>query len=179
MSTRIMLALVSALGVGCAGYQVVPTAAPADALFSAPPAGQSKVCIVRPQSKVLAPTAVVHDNGHLVGGTSGESYFCYLAQPGTHHIVADSERQTADVDANAKAGSTYYLKQDVQTGAETTITWSPMSTLDVRQSARGLHYVTLAAGHGEAVADNGAILPAGDGSTRLATRPSDSTGSVQ
>ncbi len=175
MGSKMMLgfAAVSTLLVGCAGYQVVPTPAPADALFAPAPAGMSKVCILRPQSKVLATTAVVRDNDHLVGGTDGESYFCYTAQPGEHRIVAEAERQSAEVVANTKAGSTYYLKQDVQTGTETTISWNPLSYPEARESSRGLRYMTLAQAKGEALPDANAVAPAAiDSPTAMAARPS-------
>jgi hypothetical protein len=174
MSAKTMaaLGLISSLGFGCAEYQVVPTPAPTDALFTAPPAGQSKLCVVRLDSRLLASTAVIHDNGHLVGGTGGESYFCYLAEPGHHTLVAEAERQSAEVEVNAKAGGVYYLKQDVQSGTETHLHWAPMSALEAHEEGHALRYVKLAA-HGTPLPDNGAILPASDSPSELATRPGD------
>ncbi len=160
--------VVCLLCVGCAEYQVVPTAASADALFSAPPGGQSKVCVVRTDSKLLAFTAAIHDNGHLVGGTDGESYFCYLAEPGHHHLVAEAERQSAEVEVNTKAGNVSYLQQDVQSGTETHLHWSAMSALDAHENAHALRPVRLSAARGNPLPVEGAIVPASDNPSEMA-----------
>jgi hypothetical protein len=163
MSAKSTLALliVSPLLGACAGYQVIPTGDPVETVFAAPPAGMSKVCVVRSSSKVLAVTAVVRDNGHLAGATGGESYFCYLAQPGEHWIVAEADRRTAEVDTNTKAGSIYYLKQDVSSGTITTIEWTPISDAEARSSARGLRSVALATTAGERLGE-APFLPASE-----------------
>lgn len=73
---------------GCSGYMLVkPDAPPLDPRVSPPP-GWAQVCIVRPHWISSAVTLAVRDNDTLVGATRGPSYFCYLAEPGVHHLVS-------------------------------------------------------------------------------------------
>ncbi len=173
MRAKVPLALSVVLLAGCAGYQVVPTTVSLDQALSAPAPTVSKICIVRPQTRVLASTAVVRDNGQLVGATDGESYFCYAAQPGQHHIVAVADRQSGFVDAEPKPGETLYLRQTVTSGNETTISWGELSVDQARQEAAPLRYVTLGSAGHEALPDASAVAPALEqGGTQVASRPS-------
>src|SRR5438477_411593 len=109
MRTRFLMPAAAVIFLGClggctgAGYRLAQSrAAPLD-LASQPPAGQAKICVLRPQSKILSFTALVYDNGRLVGGTRGESYFCYLAEPGDHVISAAVERDDESAEARVDA----------------------------------------------------------------------------
>ncbi len=76
------------------------------------PAQRARVCVLRPTSEAAGVTFPVRDNGTLVGATRGNTRFCYLAEPGEHHIV--SEADTADTQTQIlEAGRSYYLRQDV------------------------------------------------------------------
>jgi hypothetical protein len=76
------------------------------------PAQRARVCILRPTNEAAGVTFPVRDNGTLVGATRGGTRFCYLAEPGEHHIV--SEADTADTQTQIlEAGRSYYLRQDV------------------------------------------------------------------
>jgi hypothetical protein len=63
----------------------------------------------------IAVTFVVHDNAQLVGATKAESWFCYLAEPGSHRIVSttgDAIDEDGTAVLNAEAGRRYWLHQD-------------------------------------------------------------------
>jgi hypothetical protein len=108
-----MMALCSAVLLlgGCYSYGLrKPDPPPIDAFGPVTAVGQ--VCVLRPHWIASAVTAVVHDNGELVGATRGPTYFCYRAQPGRHVITskADSvEQATVEV----APGKHYYLHQIV------------------------------------------------------------------
>lgn len=81
-------------------------------LVGAVPEGRARVCIIRPGAEAGGVTFAVRDNGTLVGATRGGTRFCYLAEPGEHHVVSDAD--TADTQTMIfEAGRSYYLRQDV------------------------------------------------------------------
>jgi hypothetical protein len=84
------------LGIGlaltltaCSSYAIRTTSATDVHLEVLPPPGLGLVCAVRPHIGAWLVPFVFRDNGNLVGGTRGPSYFCYLAEPGEHVIVAE------------------------------------------------------------------------------------------
>src|SRR5258708_1463740 len=106
------LGVVCALSLfGCSGYQLEAAGTPAVDLLTAPPGGVAKICVLRPQSNIFTATAVIRDNGSLVGATGGHSYFCYLAEPGEHVVRSEAEREAGEIRTNAMAGGSYYLDQ--------------------------------------------------------------------
>jgi hypothetical protein len=96
---------------GCYSYELrKPGAPPVDAFAEVDGVGQ--ICVLRPHWHAAAVTAVVHDDGRLVGATRGPTYFCYAAEPG-HHVI-DSKADTAeDATIEVEPGHRYYLHQIV------------------------------------------------------------------
>lgn len=159
---------------GCSGYNLAQAgAAPLD-LTSAPPPGQAKICIVRPQTKIFSFTALVRDNGHLVGATRGQSYFCYLAEPGDHLISTAAERDTAEAQAHVAAGKSYYMEQYIDNGFQKmniVQEWLPQE--QATAEARNCCYLTLAGvPHNEVRPQIGAVVPALPGSGPSSLRSS-------
>lgn len=60
----------------------------------------------------MAVTFPTRDNGHLVGATRGPGHFCWLAEPGDHEIVIETD-QTDEATLRAEAGRSYYLEVEV------------------------------------------------------------------
>ncbi len=80
------------------------------------PEGAAKVCVARTSVYESGMTVPTRDNGVLVGATEGPGYFCYLAAPGGHEIVADHtcfKHYGARERFTALAGHVYYLEQTV------------------------------------------------------------------
>jgi hypothetical protein len=100
--------------LGCSSYTLAqPTQPPIEA-FGPSSSHAATVCVIRPSHWDLTATFVVHDDAQLVGATRGESYFCYLAEPGPHRIVSarsDSPDDTAQITFHAVAGRRYWLHQ--------------------------------------------------------------------
>ncbi|HVY49056.1 MAG TPA: hypothetical protein VHB21_24370 [Minicystis sp.] len=120
MQRLLMISLV-ALAAGCTSYRIESPARP----IPAPPApapGLAEVCVVRPHTFANLVPVVVRDNGVLVGGTLGASYFCWQEVPGLHHIETESGDDvdralgTAAHDrarVTAEPGRRYYLHQSL------------------------------------------------------------------
>jgi hypothetical protein len=113
--------LLTALAGACTSYEHRPLAEP-PAELAAVPADAARICVYRPHRVAALVPAVVHDNGRLVGMTSGPSYFCYLAEPGRHTLVTrygddiDEKLGTDDLAAATvvvAAGERRYLHHDV------------------------------------------------------------------
>lgn len=157
----LLLPILAALS-GCTGYHLVTNPAPALDLRAPPPAGMARICVVRPQSRVLSYTAVLHDNGRLVGATQGQTSFCYLAEPGEHRITTEAVRKAEEATAYARAGETYYLEQAVDYGTEgvhISVAWIDPAAAEA--AARGCRSVVLTAAPGhEVLPQIGAVLPA-------------------
>jgi hypothetical protein len=130
---------------GCAGYRLTqPTSVSLD-LTTPPPAGEAKICVMRPQSKVLSFTAAVRDNGNLVGATSGQSHFCYLAEPGEHLITTTVDRDTGEAQAVVAEGQSYYLEQLIDNGyMQMNIRQDWVAPEQAVADGRHSHYVVLA-----------------------------------
>jgi hypothetical protein len=90
----------------CSGYGVTATNSPPVSAFAAPPSDHATVCVFRPHGIGAAVVTPVTDNRRLVGATEGQSYFCYLAEPGEHTVQANDALETFDV----AAGQHYYLR---------------------------------------------------------------------
>lgn len=112
----ILLLLLSWLSA-CSPYRVIITSAPPQDAQTAPPEGMGLICILRPHSIGSALTAPVYDNGLLIGATKGPSYFCYVAQAGTH-IVASHTAPTRTLAVAVAGGETLYLHQELRIGAD-------------------------------------------------------------
>jgi hypothetical protein len=56
----------------------------------------------------------VSDNQRLVGATEGQSYFCYLAEPGEHTVQANDAIESF----TAIAGEHYYLRHRYSGGGD-------------------------------------------------------------
>jgi len=54
----------------------------------------------------------VRDNDALVGATRGPTYFCYLAEPGEHALVIESDTVEGAV-LTAESNGHYFLHQEV------------------------------------------------------------------
>lgn len=109
---RALLACGAALFVGgCYSYGLrKPAAPPVDAFAALDGAGQ--ICVLRPHWHAAAVTAVVHDDGRLVGATRGPTYFCYAASPG-HHFIDSKADTVEDATVDVEPGKRYYLHQIV------------------------------------------------------------------
>jgi hypothetical protein len=104
-----------ALTCGCASYALASPNEPPIEPFGPAPRQAATVCVIRPSHWSLTTTFIVHDDGQLVGGLKGESYFCYLAQPGPHRVMitrGDSVSDTAvSTTMHAVRGHRYWLEQ--------------------------------------------------------------------
>jgi hypothetical protein len=122
------LAIVATLAIlpGCTTYTLAQPTEPPIAAFGPSSTKAATVCVVRPSHWALAATFVVHDGTQLVGATKGESYFCYLAEPGPHRIVAsrgDGTDETAQIGLHAQAGRRYWLHLDFDRDFGTQLEW--------------------------------------------------------
>ena len=121
------IGLLAPLAVGgCSTYSLMePNEAPI-AAFGPSSTPAATVCVIRPSHWGLAVTFVVHDDSTLVGATKGESYFCYLAEPGPHRVVssrADSNEDFGQVTFHAEAGKRYWLHQGYDSFFGTVLDW--------------------------------------------------------
>jgi hypothetical protein len=67
--------------VACSPYTLVTTQPTLPALaYNSSNLGT--VCVFRSSPFARLVTFAIHDNSQLVGATRGDSYFCYLAEPG-------------------------------------------------------------------------------------------------
>lgn len=109
---RALLVCGAALFVGgCYSYGLrKPAAPPVDAFAALDGVGQ--ICVLRPHWHAAAVTAVVHDDGQLVGATRGPTYFCYAAAPG-HHFIDSKADTVEDATVDVEPGKRYYLHQIV------------------------------------------------------------------
>jgi hypothetical protein len=96
---------------GCYSYELRKPAQPPIDAFG-PVADGGQICVLRPHWNASAVTAIVHDNGQLVGATRGPTYFCYAAAPG-HHAVESKADTTERADVDVAPGGRYYLHQIV------------------------------------------------------------------
>jgi hypothetical protein len=115
MKSRIALFFAAVALSACSGYGVSVAKNPPVHAFAPPPDEQATVCVFRPHSIGASVITPVTDNGRLVGATEGQSYFCYLAEPGEHTVRVDDARPaTLDV----VAGEQYYLRHDFKRGPD-------------------------------------------------------------
>lgn len=97
---------------GCYSYGLrKPEPVPLEA-FGLVPADEAQVCVVRPHWIAAAVTAVVRDNGQVVGATRGPTYFCYRVWPGQHVITSEADL-TEETVLEARPGGRYFLHQIV------------------------------------------------------------------
>jgi hypothetical protein len=105
------------LATGCSGYQLGRSTTAASA-FSRPAAMSAKICVFRPHGLGTSVVAPVSDNGVIVGATEGSSYFCYLAEPGSHRIhTGDAPPLVFDVEERHE----YYIAHDLNVGNDALI----------------------------------------------------------
>jgi hypothetical protein len=116
MKSRITLLFAAAVLSACSGYGVSVAKNPPVHAFAPPPDQHATVCVFRPHSIGASVVTPVTDNGRLVGATEGQSYFCYLAEPGQHLVRVDDARP-AELDV--VAGEHYYLRHDFKRGPDT------------------------------------------------------------
>ncbi|HEX9101965.1 MAG TPA: hypothetical protein VF997_07170 [Polyangia bacterium] len=96
---------------GCYSYGLrKPDTPPVDAFAEVD--GVGEICVLRPHWSAAAVTAVVHDDGQLVGATRGPTYFCYAAEPG-HHFIDSKADTVEDATVDVEPGKRYYLHQIV------------------------------------------------------------------
>jgi hypothetical protein len=96
---------------GCYSYGLrKPDTPPIDAFGAVQDVG--RICVLRPHWNAAAITAVVHDNGQLVGATRGPTYFCFAAQAG-YHVIQSKADSVEQATAQIEAGKRYYLHQIV------------------------------------------------------------------
>lgn len=115
-SRTLGLLLVSWLSA-CSPYRVIVTHSPPADVQIVPPEGMGLICILRPHSIGWARTVPVYDNGLLLGATKGPSYFCYVAQAGTH-LVDSRSAPNRRLAVTVTAGETRYLHQALRIGAD-------------------------------------------------------------
>lgn len=96
---------------GCYSYGLRKADTPPLDAFG-PVAAVGQVCVVRPHWIASAVTAVVRDNGQIVGATRGPTYFCYRAQPG-HHVITSKADSVEEASLDVESGKRYYLHQIV------------------------------------------------------------------
>jgi hypothetical protein len=111
MSSRLPLLFSVALA-GCSGWSLGPPARALPLAGGDVPPAQARICVLRSSAEAGGVTFPVRDNGVLVGATRGGTRFCYLAEPGEHHVVTEadsSETQSIIVEA----GRSYYLQQEI------------------------------------------------------------------
>jgi hypothetical protein len=106
------VAVAPLLVAGCTSWKLAQPAAATVMPFDAAPPAAARVCVVRTSILALAVTFPTHDDGVLVGATRGQSFFCYLAEPGEHEIAIDAD-ETEHAHLTAKAGESYFLKEEV------------------------------------------------------------------
>jgi hypothetical protein len=97
---------------GCTSWKLAEPQTAAAAPFEPLPPGVARVCVVRTSILALAVPFPTHDNGVLVGATRGQSFFCYLAQPGDHDIAIEAD-ETEHARLEAQPGAAYFLKEEV------------------------------------------------------------------
>jgi hypothetical protein len=108
------LALLAVLAAGCSGYALrKPIVLPLEP-FGGVASDLAQICVMRPHWVAWAVTAVVRDNGELVGATRGDTYFCYMVEPGRHSIVSATEDGSDEAMLEAHAGVRYYLHQRIE-----------------------------------------------------------------
>jgi hypothetical protein len=119
MKTRLSLVLAATTGAAalcaCSGYGVTVANKPPVSAFAEPPEQQATVCVFRPHGLGAAVLTPVSDNGSVVGGTEGQSYFCYLAEPGEHQIAVDDAKPAK---LTIAAGEHYYLQHIFSRGPD-------------------------------------------------------------
>jgi hypothetical protein len=112
-----MRSLVLVLLAACSQYDLAHPRTPPVHAFAAPPGTHGQVCVFRPHSLGSAVTSTFRDNGALVGATRGPTYFCYLAEPGIHHLTVDG----GDAPARTmviRAGDARYLHHEINIGTD-------------------------------------------------------------
>lgn len=112
MAIKSLLALVAVSA--CSPYSVATTPPPITA-FGPAASTLGTICVIRQSVFAHAVTFAIHDNGQLVGATRGDSYFCYLAQPGAHTIVSDtgdSTDQPGTTKLEVRSNQRYWFEQD-------------------------------------------------------------------
>lgn len=151
---------------GCTSYELTVRNAPPP-LVSAPP-GTARICVVRPHHVASLVPAIVHDNGRLVGMTKGPSYFCYLAEPGTHSIVTRygddvDERlgtdEVDDVSVVVEPNARIFLHHDVSQVMRLDVNWVDAATANTM--IQKCDYVELVAvPKGESLPAPNEVIPA-------------------
>jgi hypothetical protein len=73
------------------------------------------VCVVDDEMGVFGASFSLEDDGMPVGETQGKTYTCYLAEPGSHNLVAHSGRagQNGEATLVAEAGHRYWFLESV------------------------------------------------------------------
>ena len=126
------MTVIVVLFTGCTGYRMTTAGRPPAHVLSPPPPGAGQICVLRPHSVASLAPVVVHDNGHLVGMTRGPTYFCYLAQPGTHRVAStygdDIDRklgtdQIEDASVHVAPSRRYFLHHDVTNPLHLSVRW--------------------------------------------------------
>jgi hypothetical protein len=98
--------------MGCAGksgYMV--TATPA----AGPAPDKALVYFMRPSGMGFAVHFQIWDSDHFIGLSQAKSYFAYECNPGTHLFIGIAENKVA-IQADLKAGQSYYVGTNVRTG---------------------------------------------------------------
>jgi hypothetical protein len=96
------------------------------------------ICVLRPQSFGHLAPFEHYDNDHLVAVSQGKKiYFCYLARPGTHILVASSDND-ARLGIRANAGSRYFVRLHVSMGPDLL---TPMNTDEAMALLQELRYI--------------------------------------
>jgi hypothetical protein len=137
----------------CSSYPLKhPARAPIDAI-NEPLTEAGEVCFMR--TRMGTKTFEVEDNHQLVGAAQGHTYFCYLAEPGMHHVAArDWDRGSEQTFMlSVVAGERHYI--DLRAAGERN-SFAELDRSQAAQSLRNLSYALPEKG----VADNRTVVRA-------------------
>ena len=154
-STLLLAAL--AFASGCYSYSL-RTVSPPPLPAAAP--GEGQICVLRPHVQAFAVTAVVHDNGVLVGATRGPSWFCWRALPGHHVILSDADA-VDEATLEVAPGGRYYLHQRVRNlfgFVRTKLAW--VDEVEAERMMRRARYRVLSSVPGDEQLPTGEPVPA-------------------
>lgn len=105
-------AALSLVCASCTSWKLAEPPAAAVSPAGPVPPGVARVCVVRTSVLALAVPFPTRDDDVLVGATRGQSYFCYVAQPGEHEITVEAD-EMEHARLTAQAGANYVLKEEV------------------------------------------------------------------
>jgi len=126
---RIVGVVLVMLVAGCINYRLERAEVPPIDARSSPPPEVGQICVLRHGWALHVWTALVRDEGRLVGATRGTAgHFCWYAEPGRHRVssllLCDwGEVPESAISIEVKAGGRYFLAQNAaNSGKNVTLT---------------------------------------------------------